>query len=240
MSKAGCDSVAGNAEPSAAYQLLLGVVRVPIRTVSFFTYRTHGWNWSPAEIAVLRFVRALKGELVGDRRDVLVNGDPRSLGDENADEALGWFAEMAVDVLEDELGTTAVVLAPVPDSASALSAEKCRTVWLADAVALRSSAVVLDALRWNVPKPKAHEGGPRAASELLSRLRLRRPITDLGQPFVLIDDLTTGGGHVQASAALLRNAGANVVLAVCGAQADSVPQEDPFRRRVVEWPDIAV
>jgi hypothetical protein len=213
---------------------------LPIKTVSLFTYRTHGWNWSSAEISVLRFVRALKGESVGDRRHVLVNGVLRSLGDENADEAFGWFGEMTIGVLEDELGTTSVVLVPVPDSVSGLGVERCRTFWLADAVRERSCAVVLDVLRWNEPKRKAHEGGPRAPSELLSRLRLRCPVTDLVRPFVLIDDLTTGGGHVQASAALLQSAGANVVLAVCGAQADRVPQEDPFRRRVVEWPDVEV
>jgi hypothetical protein len=212
---------------------------MPIRTVSFFSYRTHGSDWRPAEIAVLRFIRALKGESVGDRRDVVVNGLSRSLGDENADEALDWFGEMATEVLEDELGTTRVVLVPVPDSASALRAERCRTVWLSEAVSSKSCAVVQDVLRWNVPKPKAHEGGPRSASELLARLRLRCAIGNLDPPFVLIDDLTTGGGHVQASAALLRSAGANVVLAVCGAQADPVPRQDPFQRRVVEWPDIA-
>jgi hypothetical protein len=100
---------------------------MPIRTVSLFTYRTNGRDWTPAQIAVLRFVRALKGENVGDRRDVCVNGAARSLGDENADEAFEWFGEMAVRVLEEELETTRVVLVPVPDSASALDVARSRT-----------------------------------------------------------------------------------------------------------------
>ena len=209
-----------------------------IRTVSLFTYRTHGQNWSQAQIAVLRFVRALKGERIGDRRDVQVNSIPRSLGDENADDAFEWFAQMAITVLEDELGATGVVLVPIPDSASALEVAKCRTCWLADAVRDRCPAQVQDVLRWNEPKRRAHDGGPRRASELLALLRLKRPPADLNRPFVLIDDLTTGGGHIQACAALLRSTGANVVLAVCAAQSDSVPRHDPYERRVVVWPDL--
>jgi hypothetical protein len=212
---------------------------MPIRTVSMFTYRTHGRSWTSAQIAVLHFVRALKAEPIGDRRDVVVNGVPRSLGDENADEALGWFGEMAAAVIAEELGTTAVVLVPVPDSASASGVKKCRTCWLADAVAEKSLATVQDVLRWREPKRRAHEGGPRAARELMDLLCLRAAPATLDLPFVLVDDLTTGGGHLQASAAVLRAAGANVVLAVCGAQGDAAPGADPFKRRVVEWGDVA-
>jgi hypothetical protein len=214
---------------------------VPLRTVSLFSYRTQGLDWNAAQIAVLRFVRALKGERVGDRRSLPVNGNARSLGDENADEAFGWFGEMARAVLLDELGVTTVALVPVPDSASASGAVRCRTWWLADAVrdgCEAGDASVQDVLRWHEPKTRAHEGGPRLASELLGRLRLLRPLSDLDRPFVLVDDLTTSGGHLQACAALLRAAGARVVLAVCAAQADAVPRDDPFARRVVEWPDV--
>ena len=224
--------------PAPRAQALLGLGPVPIRTISLFTYRTHGRDWTASQIAVLHFVRALKGEGIGDRRNVLVNGVARSLGDENADEALGWFGEMAAAVLIDELGTTDVVLVPVPDSASASEVTKCRTCWLADAVAEGSLARVQDVLRWREPKRRAHEGGPRSARELVGLLCLRGPLADVDRPFVLVDDVTTGGGHIQASAAVLRAAGASLVLAVCGAQGDAVTQVDPFQRRVVEWADL--
>jgi hypothetical protein len=79
---------------------------------------------------------------------------------------------------------------------------------------------------------------PRLADDLVTRLRLQRQLSDLERPFVLVDDLTTGGGHIRACAGFSRAAAVNVVLAVCAAEAEPSSRKDPFARRVVEWPDV--
>src|SRR6185436_14700273 len=64
----------------------LTATRLPIRSISFFTYRTRGGGWTPAQVGVYRFVRAIKKEPLAARPGgpdtgyVLVNGtEPKRL-----------------------------------------------------------------------------------------------------------------------------------------------------------------
>jgi hypothetical protein len=215
---------------------------MPVRTVSLYTYRTKGSGWTAAQLGVLRFVRALKKEPdLGGRQDIRVNGAVRSLGDENRRDAFEWFGEMAIRVLQDELTTTCVVLVPIPDCQSTLDIIACRTVDLAHAIVQKSDAIVQDVLRWDQPMPSARSGlGPRGPLPLYPHLRSRYPLGGVPRPYVLIDDVTTSGGHIRACAAFLGAQGADVRLAICGAKSDPDPPDDPFVWRIDEWPDFIV
>jgi hypothetical protein len=212
---------------------------MPIRCITFFTYRTDGGEWTPAQIGVLRFVRAIKNEPLAQRGTsdsgyVLVNGvEPkRLLRQQNAHEALEWFAEMAVPRIRKELGTMRSVLVPIPNADCAMGERESRTRRLADAIAARSPVThVADVLRWNQPMVPAHRGGPREAHLLLPHLRVVGGWRPTARPHVLVDDVKAGAGHILASAAILRAVGASVRLAICGAQADSLFAGDPYQER---------
>jgi hypothetical protein len=221
---------------------------MPIRTICFYTYRSnHNRGWTDPELGVLRFVRAIKQEPLAtkpghdDFGAVLVNGTgpKRELRQTNASDAFDWFAEMAVKRITQELGTLKVALVPIPDSACTKGVAAARTRVLADAIAKRAAtAIVADALRWTEPMVPAHSGGPREPSLLYPRLRLPVAWTPLDRPYVLIDDVATSGGHVRACAARLNTRGAEVPLAICGAQAEQYFSGDPYEERVEDHDDF--
>ena len=142
--------------------------------ISFFTYRTSGGGWTPAQVGVLRFVRAIKKQPLAvrpggpDTGYVLVNGtEPKRLFRPNAAAVFDWFAEMAVRWIKEELGTPRIALVPVPNSDGVQHDVPARTKTLADAIAgILPNAVTVDVLRWDVEMVPAHKGGPRSRSAL--------------------------------------------------------------------------
>jgi hypothetical protein len=214
---------------------------VPIKTVSLFTYRTGGGTtlWTPPQLGVLRFKEALKGEAVGAASSIRVCGRMCEMGPKNRAQAFEYFGEMALEVLEDELATSRVILVPVPDSKSTLTTAACRTAKMANALAAESEAIVADVLRWEAAHTPARRGGDRAATVLYTRLRMRGTIPIHGRPFVLIDDFTASGGHIRACAAYLRARGADVRLAICAGKTDT-PPADVFERRIDNYEDLVV
>jgi hypothetical protein len=213
------------------------------RVVSLYTYRTRGDSWTSPQLGVLRFIRCLKHESpIGSREGILVNGRFHTIGDENRHDAFTWFAEMSLEVLQGELGHTRVSLVPIPNCTSTVEVAECRTASLAHAIAHTSgnAAVVADILRWDERMPSARSGdGTRDALELHRHLRTRSPaVAASDRPHVLIDDVTTGGGHIRACAAFLRTLGAEVTLAICAAKSDQDPPDDPFQRRVDVLPGL--
>jgi hypothetical protein len=221
---------------------------MPIRTICFYTYRSkHDRGWTDPELGVLRFVRAIKQEPLAtepgqdDFGAVLVNGtEPkRELRQANAGDAFDWFAEMAVERIQEELGTLKVALVPIPHSACTQGVAAPRTLVLAEAIVERSgTAMVVDALRWTEPMVPAHRGGPREPSLLYPKLWLPPAWTALDRPYVLIDDVATSGGHVRACAARLKARGAKIPLAICGARAEQYFSGDPYEERVEDHDDF--
>lgn len=219
---------------------------MPIRSISFFTYRTSGGGWTPAQVGVLRFVRAIKQQSLAVRPDgpdtgyVLVNGiEPkRLLRPTNAAEAFDWFAEMATHWIQQELGTSRIALVPIPNSDCVQHAVPARTKALADAIVKRlPQAVTVDVLRWDEQMVPAHKGGPRDPAVLYPHLHLRPGWTPSSRQYVLVDDVSTSGGHIRSCAALLRSRGANVTLAISGAQAEQLFTGDPYQARTDDHPD---
>ncbi len=83
-------------------------------------------------------------------------------------------------------------------------------------------------LRWRKPLMKAQDGGARSAWLLYPELVFHGPAPTGTKAFVLIDDVCTGGGHIQACAAKLRDQGLVSTLAVCGGRTFHEQQPDPF------------
>ena len=219
---------------------------MPLKVISCFSYRSSVDSpWTDAQHSVNQFIDALKNRPVMGYGHVLINGTlpKRLIEAANAGDAKLWFGEMGARVLEDERGLHGqVVLVPVPNSECTGSVTRSRTAALAVALKDRSEQVhaVDDFVRWDRVMPSAsQDGGPRHPAVLYPHLRVRgRPTIQTRYRHVLIDDVLTSGGHLRAVAAFLRSRGAKVVLAICGARTDSVPQADPFLRRVDELEDF--
>jgi hypothetical protein len=214
-----------------------------LRTISLFTYRTKGGGWTAAQLGVLRFVQALKKQDLCGTADLCLDSGQqgrRRLSAENAGDAFDWFAEMVVPLLREELGTTQVVLVPVPDCGCTEDVIHSRTSALATAVARLAGAVLVsDVLRWRRRMPSARSGqGPRGPVSIYQNLRLRSGWGPVSRPYVLVDDVVTTGGHLRACAAFLHNHGARVERAICAARSDPEPSDDPFQRRIDELPDF--
>jgi predicted amidophosphoribosyltransferase len=112
---------------------------------------------------------------------------------------------------------------PVPNSSCvATSSVKPHTRKLAKAICdtLEDGSKVLDCLRWKKNLGSASEEcGPREAEILYGNLTiLEDQLKNLDEDanVLLVDDVTTSGGHLKACAAKLKKAGISVDLSLCG------------------------
>ena len=122
---------------------------------------------------------------------------------------------------------------PVPNKSAVVSAwgQSFPTLVLAEQLAKRfkpGGVHVQPALRWRRDLQKAHDGGTRQAWELYPELVLLPVPAGTPGRIVLVDDVCTGGGHLQACAAKLTVAGCVTDYAVCGAKTFYEQQPDPF------------
>lgn len=76
------------------------------------------------------------------------------------------------------------------------------------------------------------EGGTRDAAELYQQLLLTSNVP--AGELILLDDVLTGGGHLQASAWALEDAGCKVDEAICCGRSIDTQLDDPFDVESVE------
>src|SRR5450631_813948 len=154
---------------------------------------------------------------------VPLGGARRRLDAQNAGVVFEWFGEMAAP----HMAKGPVVFVPIPGS-KAISPEEVRagTAYrLARALAARTDAVVEVLLWWKHPMQSSRSGGPRDPAILFANLEVNgAPSGDV----VLIDDVCTSGGHLQAAAAAIEQQGADVLFAICAAQSEQFETEEPF------------
>jgi hypothetical protein len=241
---------------------------VPLPVLSCCTYLTDvdGVAWRSRDYDAHDFICAIKEKPINMFAQVPVRGSLRRLDDSNRDRALVWFAQMIADCADRRLMGAPVALIPVPNSHCSVGAsEPPRTRALAEALAVElnggtggpggaidgeepagrrqpaGDAVVLDILRWSEPVQPAHLlRGTRDPQELFGRLTIVGCLDALtNRRAVLVDDVLTTGGHLQACAARIRRHGHRIDVAVVAGRADQTQVAEPFTIRIDEIAEFA-
>jgi predicted amidophosphoribosyltransferase len=210
---------------------------MPLKVVSFATYLTNvDIAWRDEDHSSLKFVKAVKGRHFGGYARVPVADKLKRLNQQNADDAIDWFARMAAQYLQDN-ETNELVLVPIPNShCTEANGEIPRTTRIAAAIAARVGIEVLDCLRWKEAMTPSSHGGTRNPQELFDNLaEIENPA---GSKIVLIDDVRTTGAHLVAAKAFLRVKKAKCVMAMCAGRTVWAPEENPFAILEEDLPDF--
>lgn len=206
-----------------------------MQVVSFASYLTRGER-SQDDWHAFKFVRAIKGKPFSGYGYVPVTGHNLRLTPQNADNAVRWFAKMAVKYVVDAGLGPRIVLVPVPHSTCVVGGDESpRTKRLADAMAERipGRARVLDLLRWTEPKVPASQGGPRDPELLYPILAAQVSMSDyvraIGATIIMVDDVKTSGATLRACAARLKKAKSlRVRYAICAGRTVHESPADAF------------
>ena len=181
--------------------------------------------WRQGDWDAYKWIQALKGKSLNGYAHVPVRGVNKHLSNENLSAAVEWFGIFAADYLAKTKLPKPFVVVPVPNSDCTLSSGiKPRTRRLAKVICdtLNDGSYMIDCLRWKKNLGSAHEGGPREAEILYDNLVLLKEgldeleDVDEGTSVVLVDDVTTSGGHLQACAAKLKSVDVEVDIVLCG------------------------
>lgn len=214
---------------------------MPLSVACFCSYLASiisGWRQSDWD--AYKFVHATKGNPVRGYASIPVVGRRRRLNSSNAASAATWFGEMVENYLDSEGIRPPFGLVPIPTSSFTKSTPGSpTTAKLAKAIAQQvgQGAKAVDCLRWKKVLPSASkQGGPRDARTLYDNLLLIRDLEP--GPHILVDDVLTGGGHMQACTAFLEEKGATVILGVCAGRTVHEQPRDPFRIIVEELDDF--
>jgi hypothetical protein len=194
-------------------------------------------KWRDEDFSAKKFVDAVKSRHVNRYAMIPFGGRRHRLEQSNRPLAFDLFGRWAADRLRAH-SAVACALVPVPSSISTIDAAvRGAALVLAEAVKKHAGAKVLDCLRWDQEMPPAREGGPRHPALLYPHLARIADLKD--RSCVLIDDVMTTGGHLQASAARLREGGATAVLALCAGRTWHAypPAPDPFKIEAEELED---
>ena len=213
---------------------------MPLRVVCFSTYRTSiAGGWRGADYDAHDFIDAIKDRDINGYSNVRLRGTWHRFDNTNRQDVVGWFAAMVSDYLAANPVGDLIVLVAVPGSKVDVPFPRTpRTAQLAESIAaaVNGAVVVADVLRQSEPIPSANEeAGTRDAADLFENLVLMDDVN--GLPVVLVDDVLTSGGHLQACAAKLREAGADVLMAIVAGRADEAQVPDPFAIRIEDIPD---
>jgi predicted amidophosphoribosyltransferase len=179
-------------------------------------------KWRNEDHDAHKFIQAIKAKPMNMYAYVPVRGVRHRISNDNAAEAAVWFAKFVADYITAKKLKGPFLVVPVPNSDTLLSStKKPRTGRLAKAICdvLNDGSTVLDCLRVKQNLGSASEdGGPRAANVLYENLALVKDAikgADKDANVLLVDDVTTSGGHLRACAAKLEAGGLEVSLVFC-------------------------
>lgn len=213
---------------------------MPLTVVSFATYLSAiGTAWRNQDWDTYKFIKAIKGKPFKYSAHVPVVGTLRYLDMSNANQSLGWFAEMANAFLWEKQTPGPLVLVPLPNSSCALNTNTIpRTFFQAQALAQKlNNTTVLDCLRWKVATESASGGGgTRNPQELYDNLAVITPIPR-DTRLIIIDDVRTSGGHLKAARAMLLAHDGDCDLAICAGRTVQNQNEEPFSTLEEQLPD---
>lgn len=202
---------------------------MPLRVVSFVAYLTRTDEpWRDADYHASKFIKAIKGDEVNGYANIPVSGATRRLDASTAAMARGWAAEIVAGWMAKNGPGGTFVLVPLPPSNCTVRqpTRGCQHD-VADAVcqSLGRRTAVWDVLRFRRATVKARDGGDRDPETLYGSLRLTQtPKNDV----VLVDDVVTMGGHLQAARAILEGAGVSVLMALAVGRSVLVQKKRPF------------
>jgi hypothetical protein len=198
-----------------------------LSVISFATYLTRG-PWNDDDHHALKFVKAVKGKNFGGWAVVPVLGRNKELRAANAEDAIDWFAELAAAEIAKLRISSPAILVPLPNSSSTVRNKNVsRTAMLAERIAAKlKNTKVWDGLRWAKEMTPTHQGGTRDPQKLYDNL----VVTDNPPKgtLILIDDVFTKGGHLQAAVARLAEKKAECKFAICAGRTVLESQEKPF------------
>jgi hypothetical protein len=209
-----------------------------LRVVSCCTYLTEVAKvvWRARDHDAHDFVKAVKGQPINGFAQIPCRRQAHRIDDSNRDLALELFGRMISDVAQGHGLSSPAVIVPVPNSCCHVGWPlPPRTLEQAHALAseLEQGLIVLDALRWSESLLSASAGGgQREPQHLFDRLRVVQEFPAGGLPCILVDDVLTSGGHLQACAAVLRARGHPVELALVAGRALRAQVAEPFTVRV--------
>src|SRR5258708_2689847 len=210
---------------------------MPLSVISFATYLTRA-PWNNDDHHALKFVKAVKAKPFRGWAQVPVLGRCKRLESANADDAIDWFGELAAAEIVRLHLRGPLVLVPLPNSSSTIrNKKKPRTALLAEAIASKlKNTQEWDALRCGREMIPTHQEGTSDPQELYDNLAVT------GVPpkgtIVLVDDVYTLGGHLQAAVARLTENKARCSLAMCAGRTVLESQQDPFLVVRVEVEDF--
>ncbi len=216
---------------------------MPLKLISLAAYltRTNNIDWSDDDHNASKFIKSIKGEPIKGWATIAVCGQHHRLNSNNQQDVFAWFGQMAADRLR-RLIKQPIALTPIPSSGAHINTDEFphTTMLLAESIVEhlgKDVAVIDDLLRWDQPMASSRHGGPRDPENLYSHLTLLDDAV-YERPYVLIDDVCTTGGHLQACAAKLRDIGASVILAVCAGRSVHEQRSDPFDVPDEIYPDF--
>lgn len=203
---------------------------MPVRTVCFCKYLTRG-SWDPQFFHSYKFIQSLKPKDIKGYAWVPVRGVKRRLTNVNRALAFDWFGQMVADYLSANQMSGPYRFVPIPNHECTVSLGTAPdTIRLAEAIVRQVGGVacVIDCLRWKEDLGSASSGeGPREPEILYPNLVLTQSIESA--PHILVDDVLTTGGHVQACETMLAGHGASVQLAACAGRTVHVAEGEPFQ-----------
>jgi hypothetical protein len=217
---------------------------VPLQAICFCRYLVEiGSGWRSDDFNAHDFVHAIKDHDIRGYAYVPLRGEWQRFDNSNRQVVVEWFGTMVADYFRGErlrITPPLAAFVPIPGSRFDTSCRDYpRTTALAEAVARAlGHAAVEDIFRWKTVMPSANAfGGTRDPHALFENLSMLRPSSH--SEVVLLDDVLTSGGHIQACAARLREVGVDVTRAVCAACSSTIRPAAPFEPHVVEIPDWA-
>lgn len=211
---------------------------MPLRVVCFCKYLCDvDLEWRPDDYNAYKFIQAIKGRSLNGYAQIPVLGPVRRLTNSNLNSAIDWAGQIMADYFRRRNINPPFALVPVPGrTCTVRSHDVPRTTRLAEAIATRTGAgsQVADCLRWKKIQKAASKGGPREAEILYRNLTVIKPLQSV--PHILVDDVKTSGGHLQASAAVLKEKGPKIRMAVCAGRTVYDQSGNPFEvsREVIE------